>query len=136
MKSSNYHDTREGWLRAATNELRSYFAGCGYPLPDKIRFAIGFQGLRRHHRPDLAEIDVAGREQLEQLGRIDRGLLWLEPEIGGDKGCDRRLLAPFVEQRLEPRDRQVVFPIFPAPAAAVDDLGDQLVPIGEFGLRD
>jgi hypothetical protein len=48
MKSaSNYHDTREGWLRAATNELRSYFTGCGYPLPDKIRFAIGFPSTGR-----------------------------------------------------------------------------------------
>jgi hypothetical protein len=45
--ASNYHDTRESWLRAATNELRSYFAGCGYPLPDKIRFAIGFPSTGR-----------------------------------------------------------------------------------------
>ena len=48
MKSaSNYHETREGWLKAATNELRSYFIGCGYPLPDKIRFAIGFPSTGR-----------------------------------------------------------------------------------------
>jgi hypothetical protein len=67
---------------------------------------------------------------------IEHGLLWLEPEIGGDKGCDRRLLAPLVEEGIEPRDGQVVFPIFPAPAAAVDDLGDQLVPIGQLGLGD
>jgi hypothetical protein len=44
---SNYHDTRESWLRAATNELRSYFAGCDYPLPDKIRFSIGFPSTGR-----------------------------------------------------------------------------------------
>jgi hypothetical protein len=47
MAKSNYHDTRESWLRAATNELRSYFMGCGYPLPDKIRFAIGFPSTGR-----------------------------------------------------------------------------------------
>ena len=48
MKSgSNVHDTREGWLRAATNELRPYFDGCSYPLPDKIRFAIGFPSTGR-----------------------------------------------------------------------------------------
>jgi hypothetical protein len=45
--SSNYHDTRESWLRAATNELRSHFNGNGYPLPDKIRFAIGFPSTGR-----------------------------------------------------------------------------------------
>jgi hypothetical protein len=44
---SNYYDSRESWLRAATNELRPYFAGCGYPLPDKIRFAIGFPSTGR-----------------------------------------------------------------------------------------
>ena len=44
---SNYHDTRESWLRAATNELRPYFEGCDYPLPDKIRFAIGFPSTGR-----------------------------------------------------------------------------------------
>jgi hypothetical protein len=45
--SSNIHDSRESWLRAATNELRPYFAGCGYPLPDNIRFAIGFPSTGR-----------------------------------------------------------------------------------------
>ncbi|MBV8890874.1 MAG: transcription elongation protein SprT [Acidobacteria bacterium] len=44
---SNYHDSRESWLRAATNELRPYFEGCDYPLPDKIRFAIGFPSTGR-----------------------------------------------------------------------------------------
>src|SRR5271154_1583589 len=48
MKSaSNYHDTREGWLRAATNELRPFFTRCGFPLPEKIRFAIGFPSTGR-----------------------------------------------------------------------------------------
>jgi hypothetical protein len=47
MAKSNYHDTRESWLRAATNELRDYFKRCEYPLPDKIRFAIGFPSTGR-----------------------------------------------------------------------------------------
>src|SRR5690349_19927567 len=47
MKTSNYHDTRESWLRAATAELRPYFEVQGYPLPDKIRFAIGFPSTGR-----------------------------------------------------------------------------------------
>jgi hypothetical protein len=34
-------------LRAATDELRSYFTAQGYPLPDKIRFAIGFPSTGR-----------------------------------------------------------------------------------------
>ena len=47
MKTGNYHDTRESWLRGATNELRPYFKGCGYPLPEKIRFAIAFPSTGR-----------------------------------------------------------------------------------------
>jgi hypothetical protein len=39
---SNRHEFRESWLRAAANELRPYFASCGYPLPDNIRLAIAF----------------------------------------------------------------------------------------------
>src|SRR3954453_8995059 len=47
MKASNYHDTRESWLRAATTELRPSFLAQGFPLPDKIRFAIGFPSTGR-----------------------------------------------------------------------------------------
>jgi hypothetical protein len=47
MKASNYHDTREAWLRAATNELRPYFKSCGYELPENIRFAIAFPSTGR-----------------------------------------------------------------------------------------
>jgi hypothetical protein len=47
MAKSNTHDTRESWLRAATDELRPYFTRCGHPLPDRIRFAIGFPSTGR-----------------------------------------------------------------------------------------
>lgn len=50
MKPTNYHDTRESWLRAATNELRPYFENSWYPLPQKIRFAIGFPSTGRRGR--------------------------------------------------------------------------------------
>ncbi len=43
----NTHESREGWLRAATAELRPYFANCGYPIPDNIRFAIAFPSTGR-----------------------------------------------------------------------------------------
>jgi hypothetical protein len=47
MKGSNCHDTREAWLRAATNESRPYFKSCGYELPENIRFAIAFPSTGR-----------------------------------------------------------------------------------------
>ena len=47
MAKSNYHDSRESWLRAATDELRPYFQRCGYILPGKIRFAIAFPSTGR-----------------------------------------------------------------------------------------
>ena len=42
MKHNNEHTSRESWLRAATNDLRSYFEKLGHTLPEKIRFAIAF----------------------------------------------------------------------------------------------
>jgi hypothetical protein len=47
MARSNQPDTREGWLRAATSELRSYFNECGYTIPDNLRFAIAFTSTGR-----------------------------------------------------------------------------------------
>jgi hypothetical protein len=47
VSKGNIHDTRESWLRALTNLLRPYFAEKGYPLPEKIRFGIGFTSLGR-----------------------------------------------------------------------------------------
>jgi hypothetical protein len=46
-EKSNYYDTREAWLRAATNELRPYFASCGLDLPQKLRFSIAFTSTGR-----------------------------------------------------------------------------------------
>jgi hypothetical protein len=47
MKGSNFHDTREAWLREGTNELRPHFKSCGYELPESIRFAIAFPSTGR-----------------------------------------------------------------------------------------
>src|SRR3984893_19281168 len=47
MKGSNLFDSREGWLRAAANELRSHFKSCGYELAENIRYAIAFPSTGR-----------------------------------------------------------------------------------------
>jgi hypothetical protein len=47
MARSNAYRFREEWLQAALSELRPYFAECGYPLPEKIRAAIGFPSSGR-----------------------------------------------------------------------------------------
>ena len=44
----NRHQFRESWLRAATNDLRPYFASAGYQVPENIRFAIAFTSTGRH----------------------------------------------------------------------------------------
>jgi hypothetical protein len=41
-RAPNRHDSREVWLRAATNELRPFFTMHGYQLPENIRFAVAF----------------------------------------------------------------------------------------------
>ena len=43
----NRHESREAWLRAATNELRQLFEQAGYPLPESMRFAIAFPSSGR-----------------------------------------------------------------------------------------
>ena len=40
--NGNQADTREAWLRTATNMLRPMFEFAELPLPDRIRFAIAF----------------------------------------------------------------------------------------------
>ena len=50
MKNKNTHTTREGWLLAATEELRPYFAKLGYVLPDKIRLALAFTSTGKRGR--------------------------------------------------------------------------------------
>lgn len=47
MKSSNKHETREGWLKQAALLLRPHFTACGYDLPDNMRFSIGFPSTGR-----------------------------------------------------------------------------------------
>jgi hypothetical protein len=50
MKTSlkNAHDSRESWMRAAANDLRSFFEVCGYPIPPNIRYAIAFPSTGRY----------------------------------------------------------------------------------------
>jgi hypothetical protein len=44
---TNTYETREGWLNAAVNNLRPHYAEAAFPLPDKIRAAIGFPSTGR-----------------------------------------------------------------------------------------
>lgn len=43
----NVHESRDMWLRAATSALRPYFEGCGYMLPENIRYAVAFTSAGR-----------------------------------------------------------------------------------------
>ena len=64
-------------MRAATNELRPYFAGCGYPLPDKIRFAIGCPstGRKGNRVGECWHSSTSADEHFEIFIRAD----WAEP---------------------------------------------------------
>lgn len=48
MAATNRYDSRETWLRAATKELRPHFEQAGYPLPDRMRFAIALTSSGRN----------------------------------------------------------------------------------------
>lgn len=48
MATLNRHESREAWLKAATTALRPHFKQSGYPLPDRIRFAIALTSSGRN----------------------------------------------------------------------------------------
>jgi hypothetical protein len=47
MSQANHYETREAWLLAATRALRTHYESAGYPLPERIRFSIGFPSTGR-----------------------------------------------------------------------------------------
>ena len=73
LPSTNLHTTREGWLLAATNELRSYFQLYVYTLPDKIRFSIAFTstGKRGHMAGECWHAEASNDQHYEIIIRID-----------------------------------------------------------------
>jgi hypothetical protein len=88
MKKENVHTTREGWLLAAVELLRAYFAKLGYTLPDMMRFTIGFtsggkRGMEGEcwHPPSSADkhyeiiIKISKDDPLEILGILTHELL-------------------------------------------------------------
>jgi hypothetical protein len=73
MKTPNTHTTRESWLRAATDELRSDFKKLGYSLPEKIRFAIAFTstGKRGHIPGECWHPEASDDQHYEVIIRAD-----------------------------------------------------------------
>jgi hypothetical protein len=47
MTKPNRYETREAWLNAGIAALRPHYAAAGYPLPDRVRVAIGFPSSGR-----------------------------------------------------------------------------------------
>ncbi|MGB9154481.1 MAG: transcription elongation protein SprT [Alphaproteobacteria bacterium] len=74
MKTKNTHTTREGWLLAATDELRPHFADHGFTLPDKIRHALAFTstGKRGRMAGECWHADSSGDQHFEIYIRPDK----------------------------------------------------------------
>ena len=74
MRSTNTHDSREAWLRAATAALRPLFNHLGSPLPDKIRFAIAFPsaGGRGKAIGECWDASASADQHVEIFIRADR----------------------------------------------------------------
>ena len=75
MASTNRHESRESWLRAATNMLRPHFEQSGYPLPDKMRFAIALTSSGRNVEARPGETwhsSVSADETWEIIIRADK----------------------------------------------------------------
>jgi hypothetical protein len=55
QRLKNRHETSEGWLRAATNDLRPYYTDRGLTIPEKIRFSIAFTSNGKPKRETSAD---------------------------------------------------------------------------------
>lgn len=145
----NIHETREGWLRAAEDELRPYFADCGFPLPEKIRYAIAFpstgrQGRRvgecwhssasadEHHeiiiRADIADaVEVLGIQVHELIHAA------LPPDAGhGPKYREAALKIGLQGQMRHAMPGQLLTPKLEAIAANLGPLPHGKLNIGDF----
>lgn len=73
MKAANKHESREAWLKSATDMLRPYFDECGFPIPDKMRFAIAFPSTGRHGKRvgELWHSSTSADESFELVIRAD-----------------------------------------------------------------
>jgi hypothetical protein len=69
----NRLEFREAWLRAATMELRPYFASAGYNVPENIRFAIAFTstGRRGNRRSESWHASSSADSNYEIFIRAD-----------------------------------------------------------------
>ena len=75
MASSNRYDSREAWLRAATKELRGHFEQAGYPLPERLRFAIALTSSGRNVESQPGETwhsSVSADDTWEIIIRADK----------------------------------------------------------------
>ncbi len=71
--TSNDHNSREAWLRAATNELRPYFAKSGLVIPEAIRFSIAFtsQGRKAKVAGEVWPASATDDDHCELIVRAD-----------------------------------------------------------------
>lgn len=75
MAASNKHTSREAWLKAATDDLRPHFKQAGYPLPDRIRFAIALTSSGRKVESPAGECwhsSVSADDTWEIIIRADK----------------------------------------------------------------
>ena len=102
MKGSNYHNTREAWLRAATNELRPFFQRCGYELPQNIRFAM----LRERLQALAAALGPLPHAQLyiEQQPMTIRGSVGICSGLQSSDG-GRAIIGDFGSRSVNPGSR-------------------------------
>lgn len=113
-KRGNKHDTRESWLRSATNALRHHFIKCGYEIPGKMRFSIGFTSKGRSGRT--------------------LGELW-HPATSADGSCELFIRADLEEpaEVLAVLVHQLVHSVLPIDAGHGKPFGEAMQRIGLEG---
>lgn len=64
---ANKFKTREEWLGFIRDEMRPHFKAVGAPIPDKVRFSIGFtsHGYRSKAIGECWDVSVSGDRHAE-----------------------------------------------------------------------
>lgn len=67
MTKSNNFQTREEWLTFVAQELRPHYKAAGYPIPEKVRFGVGFMatGYRSKHEGECWDFKASADKSVE-----------------------------------------------------------------------
>jgi hypothetical protein len=93
----NVHSARESWLQAAVEVFRPRFIEIGFPLPEKVRVAVGFSpsGARFENKTTMG-VTLPRAWAADHVNEI-----WISPEDGDTASMLETLLHELIHAALD-----------------------------------